>query len=134
MFQAHFEKKGLGPLGTIARVLTLGEHGHLDVFNGAQRGQQIKGLKDESHLMGSVVIQVDGGAELRALKKDFAAGGGIESAQQLQQGGFAAAAGPADGHVFAGGDGKIDATQGLDAPFIVAFAQVARFQQRTSHA
>jgi pyruvate/2-oxoglutarate dehydrogenase complex dihydrolipoamide acyltransferase (E2) component len=49
--------------------------------------------------------------------------GSVEAAEQLQQGGFAAAAGAADGDVFARVDGEIDAAQGLDAAFVVALAR-----------
>ena len=111
-------------------VLPGGQHGHLHVLNGAQRGQQIKGLEDESHLAGAVGVEVDGGAEPGVLKEDLAAGGGIEPAQQLQQGGFAAAAGSADGQVFPGGDSEIDAAQSLDASLVVALAQAAHFENR----
>ena len=58
-------------------------------------------------------------------KEHLAAGGGIESAEQVQQGGFAAAAGSADGDEFAGSDGEVDAAQRFDAAFVVALVQAA---------
>ena len=62
-FKAHLAQQSFGTLGAVVRVLANGQHRHLHVFNGAQRGQQIKGLKDESHLVSAVVVEIDGGAE-----------------------------------------------------------------------
>jgi hypothetical protein len=37
----------------------------------------------------------------------------------LEEGGFAAAAGARDGDEFAGGDAKINSSQGLDLPIVI---------------
>src|ERR1700733_5679158 len=83
--------------------------------------------------MGAVLIQIGGGAENGAFIEHFAAGGYIEAAEQLQQRGLTAATGAGDGDVLAGMDAEIDAAQGFNAAVVVALAQVADFQLRTSH-
>ena len=127
VLQAHFDQEGAGAVRPVLSVQSAGQHGHLYVFQGVEGGQQIEGLEDEADVFGAVAVQIDMGSEQRVLKEDLAAGGRVETANQLQEGGFAAAAGAADGHVFTGMDGEIDAAQGLDASLVVAFLQIADF-------
>ena len=47
------------------------QHGHLHILDGAQRGQQVKGLEDESHLARTVRVEIDGLAQLGSLEEDL---------------------------------------------------------------
>jgi len=77
-------------------------------------------------------FQIDCRAQPRAAVEHLAMGGRIQAAEQLQQRGFAAAAGTADGDEIARFNGQIDAAQGLNASLIVALAQVAHLQNGCS--
>ena len=98
----------------------LNEQWELDVFGGGEDGDQIEGLKDEADFFAA---QRGGlrGAESRgvdALDEDAAAGGLVDAADQVQQGGFAAAAGAGDGEEFAGIDAEADVVEGGDRAVI----------------
>src|ERR1035437_5557924 len=92
----------------------------------------MKCLEDEADASRPIGVQINRRAEFFVFEKYLASGGRVESAQQLQQGGFAAAAGSADGNEISRCDGEIDAAQGFDASLVVALAQAARFQNRRS--
>ena len=65
----------------------------------APGGHEVKGLEDEADAVGAVLVKIDGRAEGGVFKEDVAAGGYVKAAEQMEQGGFAAAAGSADGNV-----------------------------------
>ncbi len=59
MFQTHLHQQRLGSFGAVMGICLDGQHRHLHVLYGAQRGQKIEGLEDESDLSGAIVVEVD---------------------------------------------------------------------------
>src|SRR5208282_2673733 len=69
----------------------------------------------------------------RTAEHDIAAGGGIEPAEQVEQGRFTTTAVSANGNEFASVDGEIDTAKSLNSSFVVVLAQVAYFQNGATH-
>ena len=77
------------------------EHGHLHVFQRRKDGQEVERLEDEAQFLRAELVEIGHRRERLFLEEDFAGGGHVQCAQQVEQRGFAAAAGSHDGHVFA---------------------------------
>jgi hypothetical protein len=86
----------------------------------------VKGLKDEPEGVPAQARQAGLGhpIELAVFEGERTGGGPLEAAEQVQQGGLAAAAGADDGHRFAAGDGEGDVVdrshQGVALPVLLA--------------
>src|SRR5271154_5666639 len=85
-------------------------------------------------MMAAIRVEANRRAERRTAEHDFAAGGGIEPAEQVEQGRFTTTAVSANGNEFASVDGEIDTAKSLNSSFVVVLAQVAYFQNGASHA
>src|ERR1700685_2821541 len=84
-------------------------------------------------MMAAIRVEANRRAQRRTTEQDIAAGGGIEPAEQGEQGRFTTAAVSANGNEFAGVDREIDTAESLDSPFVVVLAQVTYFQNGTTH-
>src|SRR5579859_6014887 len=115
VLKAHFTQQGFGAFGTITFSVFRREHRRLHVFQCAEGGQQVESLEDKSNMIAAITIEIDGGAQWLAPKKNAAAGGRVEAAEQMQECRLAAAAVPADGYKLSGFDGEIDTAKRLDS-------------------
>lgn len=91
-------------------------------------------LEDEANFklaQGGELVVIKG-VEGVAFEVDLARGGGIESAEDMEKGAFAAAAGAGNGDDLAGEDFQGDAPEGihLDIPGLVGFMEIASFQHK----
>jgi len=90
--EVHIGEKFVGPLSRISRARYL--HRHENVFERRQRRNEMKRLKDESYLLSpkfSESVFIHSG-DLLSVNANFARSGFIESRDEAEQGGFAAAA------------------------------------------
>jgi hypothetical protein len=97
------------------------------VLDGAQSRQKIEGLKDHSDFLAAqagtlIVVKV---RKFYARDADRAARRIIQTADQVEQRGFARAGGTHDGHSFALRDADIDIAEGMyDSAFAVVLADL----------
>ena len=109
--QAHFVQRFARGAG---RVRVVGQfQGQHDVFQGGQRRYQVKGLKDEAHVVSpqgraSVLIEQ---REVLVFQLDVARRGNIQPRQQAQQGRLTRAGNPDHGNAFTRSDFKVYAVQ-----------------------
>ena len=111
------ELEGLG--GALMALLAADagvEEGELDVGLGSGAGQEVEALEDETDLEAAdlgeaVVVEC---ADVGAVKAVEAGGGHVETADDVHEGGFAAAAGAHDGDHFAELDVEVDAAEGAN--------------------
>ena len=91
-------------------------HGELDVFPGCQHGQQVEALKNEAQPQEAKPSELPVGQALQPGAEHLhgAARRRVDPAQQLQQGGLAAARRSHDRHVLAAADRERDAAQRVD--------------------
>ena len=91
-------------------------HGELDVFPGGQHRQEVEALKDEAQPQEAQPGELPVGQALQPGAEHLhgAARRGVDPAQQLQQGGLAAARRSHDGHMFPAADRERDAAQRVD--------------------
>ena len=76
VFKAHLAQQRLGALGAVAwRRCSRPSMGTCTFSRALQRGQQIKGLEDETHLVSAVVVEIDCGSERLVLKETWPAVG-----------------------------------------------------------
>jgi hypothetical protein len=86
------------------------EQGHHDVFEGSEFGEQVMDLPDEA----DVAIAERGGSgfaergDVLVAVADGAGGGAVESAEEMEQAGFAGAGFADDGDALAGLDGEVE--------------------------
>src|ERR1700679_155395 len=123
VLQPHFTQQCLGTFLAIAGAISRREHGGPHVFDSAQGGQSVESLEDESNMMAAIRVEANRRAQRRTAEQDIAAGGGIEPAEQVEQGRFTTTAVSANGNEFASVDGEIDTAESLDASFVVVLAQ-----------
>ena len=86
------------------------------MFSSAVSGQQIVGLKDKADVVPAgkgrpVIIE---NRQAQASQGDLAVRRAVETAQEVQQGGFSTAGGPHDGDQVTTLHGKVDPRQGVD--------------------
>ena len=107
----HFAGAGAGVLGAVAAE----EEGELDVLHGGHGGEEIEKLEDDAELFAAVGGQGGfvGGVQREFVHGDFAGGGLVESAEEIEQGAFAAAAGTGHGAEGAGFDFQRHVAQGV---------------------
>src|ERR1700739_2085020 len=101
-------------LAALNRADALNKEWVFHVLAGSEDGDEVEGLKNEAYLFPP---QNGGlrGVEPRGVgtgDEDAAAGGPVDAANQVQQSGFAAAAGAGDGKKFAGIDAETDVIEG----------------------
>ena len=110
----RFEQLG-DPLAALGRALPVQQQRHFDVLIGRQGGDEGKELEDKAdraaaHIGALVAVEL---ADVLAVDEHLPAGGLVQAADQLQQGGLARAGRPDQGGKFAAFDGQVDAAQGL---------------------
>lgn len=118
---------------TLVGTEALDEQRVLDVFGGRKDGDQIEGLKDEADFFAAQGRGLRGGKArgVGAGDEDAAAGGLVDAADEVQQGGFAAAAGAGDGQEFAGVYLETDVVEGGDGAVVEGNLRVT-WSTRTS--
>jgi len=136
--EAQFDEKRAGSLFAIARMAAGAEHGDLHIFERVERRQQVERLKNEARRARAVGVEVDrrdapvsrsaGFADLLPAKQHRAFGWGVESAEQMQQRGFAAAARARDGQEISRRDAETHAAQCFDGAILVALLDIADFE------
>ena len=86
----HFSRTRAGVFGAIAAQ----EEWKLDVFNGGHGGEEIEKLEDDAEAFAAVGGEgaFIGGVQRKTVDDDFAGGGLVESAEQIEQRALAAAA------------------------------------------
>ena len=86
------------------------DHGRLDVFHGIERGQEVEALEDEADAVAAVAHQLRLGsrAQFQTVHVDFAAGGAVQSADEVEQRGFAGAGRSDERHEFAARQRKVN--------------------------
>ena len=105
------------------------KHRDLHIFERGQGRQQMKRLEDETDMLGPKARRVSQPAERFTAKSDLARIGRIERSEQMEQGRFAAAAGPHQRHKFSLVDSQGDAAQRLDLPVIVIAMHAIHLEQ-----
>src|SRR5262249_14288869 len=106
------------------------EHGNLHVFNRRQGGQEIKRLENEADLVDADLVQVGLLGQGAFLKVHFAGSGPIQTADQIEQGRFAAAARSHDGDVFSLAHPQADVAEGGDIAVRINPADTVTAKQR----
>ena len=99
--------------------MTVQQERHFDVLVGGQGRDQGKELENETDVAAAhigALVAVETG-DILAVDQYRPAGGLVEAADQLQQGGFAGTGGTDQGGKFAAFDGQVDAAQGLGFDF-----------------
>lgn len=91
----HLGGTGAGVLGAVAAQ----KEGELDIFQGGHGGQEVEKLEDDAEAFAAVGGEGGfvGAVEREAVDRDLAAGRLVKSAEQVEQGAFAAAAGAGHG-------------------------------------
>jgi 23S rRNA pseudouridine1911/1915/1917 synthase len=86
---------GAGVLGAVAAE----EEGKFDIFHGGHGGEEIEKLEDDAEAFATVSSEGGfvGGVERETVDRDVAGGRLVESAEEIEQGAFAAAAGAGHG-------------------------------------
>lgn len=96
-----------------------------DVFQSSEAGDEVVELKYEADMEASVLgeLGIAGGGEVEVTVEDVAAGGAVETAEDVEQGGFAAAGGAEQDHHFPGEEFDVDAAEGvnLDLTHVIDF-------------
>ena len=91
------------------------------VLDAGERGEEVEELEDEADFVaaeaGEVVIGERGDG--LAVDADFAGGGAVEAADQVEEGGLSGAGGADDGDHFAAGDVEVDGIEGDDLSLAV---------------
>jgi len=107
----HVRGTGAGLPGPVAAQ----EQGQLDVFQCGHGGKEIEKLEDNAEALAAVVRKAGfvGAVQIESVDGDFARGRLVESAQQVEQGAFPAAAGSGHGHELGGGDLQAQVAQGV---------------------
>ena len=105
----------------------------LHILQCGQGGDQIVKLKHEAHIRGSVFGKCSG-VHIRyrlAVHQNGAFGGAFHTAQQVQQGGFACAAGSQDHNELALFDGKAHIVQRIQNMYAgeILFGHILKFNQ-----
>jgi hypothetical protein len=121
--EANEVEEFVGAVAGFAAVPATEVEGEGDVFFAGEGGEEVKELEDEADFVaadaGEVVIGEPGEAD--AVDGDMAGGGGVESADEVEEGGLAGAGGSDEGDHFALGDGEGDAGEGDDFALAVEF-------------
>ena len=115
------------------------QRGQQHVLLGGQRGQQVEELEDEADLLPAQPGELAVAEPVVALagEQDLARAGGVERAQQVQEGALPRARGAHDRGHLAALDLEADAVEGADGglPLPVDLGQLARLERRrTVHA
>lgn len=109
-------------------------HGDGDVFSDGELLDEVVGLKDEAEvaIAGSGEVVVVEGGDVLAAEEVVARSGLIQAAEDVEEGGLAAAGGAHDADIFASIDVEADATQdvGLDIACDVGFPDVGEPDDR----
>ena len=116
----EFQKVAGALVDFLARE-TLEVQGEGDVFDAGERGEEVEELKNEADFVAAKageVIVGEGGDGL-AVDADFARGGAIEAADQVEQGGFAGTGRAHNGNHFAAFDAEVDGVKGDDLTLAV---------------
>ena len=102
-----------------SRVMLVVHQRQLDILEHRGARQQVVVLEDETYLTVAYVGQLVAaeGGHIGAVDDIVAGGGGVETAQDVEQGGFAAARGAHDADKLARFDAEGDATQGVHRLF-----------------
>src|SRR5690349_8381022 len=79
-----------------------------DVFKCGEKRDEMELLEDEADFFGAHAVEFGGGdiGDVLAVEPDFAGRGAVETADEIDQGGFSGTAGAHDGNPFAGRDGE----------------------------
>jgi 23S rRNA pseudouridine1911/1915/1917 synthase len=125
---AHLVGEGVGPGGQtdevehfrgavagLAGFLTAEQEGQFGVLDGRHGRKEIEKLEDNAEAFAAVSGEggIVGPVESEAVHVDFAGGRLVESAEQVEQGAFAAPAGSGHGNEFGGGDLQSEIAQGV---------------------
>ena len=107
----HFVGACAGVLGAV----TAEEEREFDIFHGGHGGQEVEELEDDAEAFAAVGGEGGfvGGVQGESVDDDLTGGGLVESAEEIEQGAFAAAAGPGDSAERMRGDFERDVAQGV---------------------
>lgn len=105
------------------------EHGDLNIFDNVEGGHEVKGLEDETEIVPSVVVEAGEVLEVDTFEEDGSGGGLIETAEQIEQGGFAATAGTGDSDVFAREDGEGDVDERMNIAIDIILGERGRAEE-----
>jgi hypothetical protein len=99
----------------LLEVAALVEEGDLDIFEDAELGDEVIGLKDEPDALAADFRQliIAHAGDILIPQKVLAGGGAVEATEEIEHGRFAGAGGSHDGHQLAGADLQGDAAQGM---------------------
>ncbi len=83
---------------------------------GRQVRDEVELLEDEADLVGAEAVELGGahGGDVDVVDFEFAGGGAVEAADQVDEGALAGAGGAGDGDPFAGDDGEGGVGEGAD--------------------
>jgi hypothetical protein len=132
--QTHGVKEGPGP-GFACRISPTGEEeGEKDIFLHREGGEEVEKLEDKADLElaeGGELVVVEG-VKGMALEIDLAGGGSVEGAENVEEGAFAATAGPSDGNDLAREDLQADGAEGIHFGIagLVGFMEIACFEHK----
>ena len=105
------------------------KHGHLHVFQGGQRRQQVEALEDEANVLRTKSCRVRQARHRLASKADLPAIRRVECAQQVEQRGLPAAAGADDGNELPLVNLQADAAQGKHMPAVELTMHILDFEE-----
>ena len=107
----HFRSAGAGLAGAFAAE----EKGQFDVLHGGHGRKEIEELEDDAEMLAAVSGKggIIGSVQGESVDGDFAGGRLIESAEQIEQRAFPAAARSGHGDEFGGGDFQAHIAQGV---------------------
>jgi len=132
--KVHSLQRGQGTLASLFCRDTTVDHRQLDILDDVKLGQQIEELKYETNFAIANGCELASGGVLNRQPVEFdgAFGGRIQTAQDVHEGGFAAARWADDGDEFAFGNVERDVIERAD--FLVTetvdFADIAEFDER----
>jgi hypothetical protein len=105
------------------------KHRHLHIFHRGQRWQQMKRLEHKANMPCPKACRIRQPAKGFTPKPNLSRIGRIERAEQMEQGGFPAAARSHQRHEFAFVNGERYPAQRLDLPVIVISVDAIHFEQ-----
>lgn len=107
----HFRRPGAGLAGFCAAK----EERQFDILGGCHGGEEIEKLEDDAEALAAVSGQggIVGPVKGQTVDGDLAGGRLVESAEQVEQGAFSAAARSGHSDEFGGGDFQADLAQGV---------------------
>jgi hypothetical protein len=114
--EPHLVEQLLGSVACRARRAPCQQRGQLDVFDGGELVHQVEGLEDEADRAAAQASECLLAELVDAPPREphLAGRRALQAAEQVQQGGLAAAAWPHHGQRLAGGDLQLDPVEGAD--------------------